>query len=220
MKSISIAIIVLVLCVGMLSVAFSQALPGTADFYGTVTKNANLRSGPGTSYAIIGSAKAGDKVHVVFFNNSQDWFMLDNEKWIAAFLVKHDYTLSKPVEPNQPMFVSPLYHSPLPTPTATATNVPIPQTEVINTVVVIIVGTPTPTLIPTETPTAIPTIEPTATEIVFNIVCNTDFYNCNAFNTWDEANEVYEYCNATTGVIDIHGLDGNDNDGKVCESLK
>lgn len=55
---------------------------------GTVTKNANLRAGPGTTYAIVGTATAGQVVIIVGKNDKGDWYHLDGGKWIAAFLVK------------------------------------------------------------------------------------------------------------------------------------
>lgn len=57
---------------------------------GTVTRNANLRSGPGTTYAVAGSASAGDSVTIVETNAAGDWYKLDSGKWIAAFLVELD----------------------------------------------------------------------------------------------------------------------------------
>lgn len=54
---------------------------------GTVNRDANLRSGPGTSYKIIGGVKAGQKVTVIGVSPDESWLHLDNDAWIAAFLV-------------------------------------------------------------------------------------------------------------------------------------
>lgn len=54
---------------------------------GTVNKSANLRGGPGTAYAVVGSAKAGDTVAIVGTNADGSWLKLAENKWIAAFLV-------------------------------------------------------------------------------------------------------------------------------------
>lgn len=54
---------------------------------GTVIKNANLRAGPGTTYAIVGGATAGQVVTIVGKNDKGDWYHLDGDQWIAAFLV-------------------------------------------------------------------------------------------------------------------------------------
>lgn len=45
---------------------------------GTVTHNANLRVGPGTTYA----------VRIVAANAAGDWYELEGGQWIAAFLVR------------------------------------------------------------------------------------------------------------------------------------
>lgn len=55
---------------------------------GTVIKNANLRAGPGTTYAIVGTAKQGQTVTIVGKNNAGTWYHLDGGQWIATFLVK------------------------------------------------------------------------------------------------------------------------------------
>lgn len=54
---------------------------------GVVVHNANLRAGPGTQYAIIGSAPAGTRVQVTATNDAGNWYLLSNNKWIAGFLV-------------------------------------------------------------------------------------------------------------------------------------
>jgi endonuclease YncB( thermonuclease family) len=53
----------------------------------TATRGANLRSGPGTNYAMIGQVKAGDVLNIVARNAAGDWYELANGAWIAAFLV-------------------------------------------------------------------------------------------------------------------------------------
>jgi hypothetical protein len=50
-------------------------------------KTANLRTGPGTTFKVGGSAKAGDRLVVVGKNAKGDWLELDSGLWIAAFLV-------------------------------------------------------------------------------------------------------------------------------------
>ncbi len=49
--------------------------------------NANLRSGPGTDYAVIGGAVAGDQLAPVGRNEAGDWLQLASGAWIAAALV-------------------------------------------------------------------------------------------------------------------------------------
>jgi len=47
-------------------------------------------------------------------------------------------------------------------------------------------------------------------------ICSYNFYNCDAFSTQSEAQEVFEYCGGVEN--DVHWLDG-DEDGIACESL-
>ncbi len=68
---------------------------------GVVTRNANLRAGPGTTYAVVGGVKAGVTVYVVEATADQTWYYLDSGNWIAAFLVQ----LSAPLEPGETLDV-------------------------------------------------------------------------------------------------------------------
>lgn len=49
--------------------------------------DANLRAGPGTEYAIMGQAQAGQALEVVARNGAGDWYQLADGGWVAAFLV-------------------------------------------------------------------------------------------------------------------------------------
>lgn len=55
--------------------------------YGVVNQNANLRAGPGTEFAIVGAASAGQSVEIIGSNSREDWLQLAKDTWIAAFLV-------------------------------------------------------------------------------------------------------------------------------------
>ena len=48
---------------------------------------ANLRKGPGTSYAIVGHVQTGQRLQIVGQDQNNQWFKLSNDTWIAAFLV-------------------------------------------------------------------------------------------------------------------------------------
>ena len=50
-------------------------------------RDANLRAGPGTEFAVVGNAQAGDALRVVGRNAAGDWYELEGGRWIAAFLV-------------------------------------------------------------------------------------------------------------------------------------
>jgi hypothetical protein len=60
---------------------------GALPAEGVVLKRANLRSGPGTSYDIVGSRAPGDRVTISGCNPACDWYQLEDGQWIAAFLV-------------------------------------------------------------------------------------------------------------------------------------
>lgn len=62
----------------------------------TVLRDANLRAGPGTSYAIVGAAKAGQVVTIIGQNSDASWYHLAGGQWIAAFLVKLKEAFSSP----------------------------------------------------------------------------------------------------------------------------
>lgn len=53
----------------------------------TASSNANLRSGPGTSYAVVDGVKAGDALELTARNTAGDWLQVAGGAWIATFLV-------------------------------------------------------------------------------------------------------------------------------------
>ncbi len=68
-----------------------SVVPASGDFCtANALQNANLRGGPGTSFAIVGGLAAGEGVQVVGQNAAGDWFQLRQEgdpAWAAAFLL-------------------------------------------------------------------------------------------------------------------------------------
>lgn len=78
-------------CAVALLLALMGVLAGTAQAqetqFGVVNRNANLRAGPGTNYAVVGAAPAGTTVRIAGTNTRGDWYHLTNGKWIAGFLV-------------------------------------------------------------------------------------------------------------------------------------
>lgn len=63
------------------------ALFAQSPIKGTITKNANLRDGPGTTYAIAGTVKAGQSVSIIGKSADDTWYQLSDGHWVAAFLV-------------------------------------------------------------------------------------------------------------------------------------
>ena len=59
----------------------------TGNLTPKANRNANLRSGPGTNYSIIGSVRQGEPLDLVGKTVIGDWFLLSNNRWISAVLV-------------------------------------------------------------------------------------------------------------------------------------
>ena len=53
----------------------------------TVNVDANLRSGPGTGFAVSGGTVTGQVINIIGQNSTGEWYLLDNGGWVAAFLV-------------------------------------------------------------------------------------------------------------------------------------
>ena len=83
----SMKLIWAVVVAGIVVVLLVGAVLAQTLVTGTVTRNANLRAGPGTSYAVVGTAAAGAAVVIVGENAAGDWYELEDGQWIAAFLV-------------------------------------------------------------------------------------------------------------------------------------
>lgn len=69
----------------------------------TVNRSANLRAGPGIQFPVTGSKLAGDEVSPISVSRDRNWLLLDDENWIAAFLVENVPDLpvtTSIVEPN------------------------------------------------------------------------------------------------------------------------
>jgi len=71
----------------LISLLFWAVALGQAATTGMVNTNANLRAGPGTSYATTGRATQGQLVAIVGSDQAGDWYQLAGGPWIAAFLV-------------------------------------------------------------------------------------------------------------------------------------
>ena len=97
-------IAVLLLTPGYAPMAHAQpsALPSAQVTTGTVIKTANLRAGPGTTFAIVGSAQAGQSVTILSKSAAGDWYQIGDGRWIAAFLVKVVSTPSAPSAASAP----------------------------------------------------------------------------------------------------------------------
>jgi uncharacterized protein YraI len=64
-----------------------NAATTTSSASATANANANIRSGPGTTYDVVGRATSGQTLTVTGRNEAGDWYQLADGTWIAAFLV-------------------------------------------------------------------------------------------------------------------------------------
>lgn len=90
-QSISGLVVVVLGLAGLLVLASLAPIPAAAQAafpaQAVVIQNANIRAGPGTTYAIVGKATTGQVLNLVATNANNTWHQLDNGTWIAAFLV-------------------------------------------------------------------------------------------------------------------------------------
>ena len=157
-----------------------QAAPGT--FGPTVIITANLRSGPGTIYPVVGTALASAPITITARNGDATWLQTSNNTWIATGLVTGVSASTLP------QFDAP------PTPAATT---PVEPTPVL--VVPPGVTAPTPTITPTPSPTATPLGNPTPT---FTPMPPTPLVRLIAL---DRGNEWVILYNDGTGTQDLSG---------------
>jgi hypothetical protein len=97
-------------------VAYPELSPTTQVSTSSVNRNANLRGGPGVTYAIVGRAAKGQAIQLTAKSADGKWYQLKSGAWIAAFLV--DNAPELPVVSVTPP-VSPATSTPAPTSTPT-----------------------------------------------------------------------------------------------------
>ncbi|HSN73557.1 MAG TPA: SH3 domain-containing protein [Anaerolineae bacterium] len=94
------------------------ATPTTAPQPQTV-RSANLRAGPGTNYAVVGSADAQQTIEPLGRNTAGDWLQIQSasgEAWIAAFLVENVDAAGLPVRESTAPTVTLVPQAPAATP--------------------------------------------------------------------------------------------------------
>ena len=162
-----------------------QPVPGqpVPTYFGpTVIITANLRSGPGTIYPVVGTALASAPITITARNADTTWLQTDNNTWIATGLVTGVTANTLP------------QFNPPPTPAATMPPEP--------TAVLVVppgVTAPTPTITPTPVPSATPLGNPTPT---FTPMPPTPLVRLIAL---DRGNEWAILYNDGTGTQDLTG---------------
>jgi uncharacterized protein YraI/beta-lactamase class A len=151
---------------GMLVVPVSQARQDTSDVYAEAIGQANLRSGPGLDYAIVGEITAGTRYRVLARHTLVPWLQLEvpgtSEAWVYTDLVTvyGNVAAVPPVSDFAPILTE--------TPTATLTPAAVPESANVESLPVLPENTQTPADIPTTTraPSPTPTVEgPIATTL-------------------------------------------------------
>lgn len=158
--------------------------------------NANLRSGPGTTYAVAGGTRTGEPLEIIGRNDDGSWLQLADGLWIAAFLV--DET------PIGLGVVGQTVVTPTPTSESQAAdvvNLPAPTA----TPVAAVTATPAPTA--TQPPTLEPAPSEPASAPAVQLVILTN----------RSSEEILEIRNVGAGLLDLGGwwLDGSKGDD-VC----
>lgn len=83
-RSFAIALTVLLCLLPVMPTLAQTTFPTT----GVILRDANLRAGAGTTFAIAGTGRAGQQVTIVEANRDTTWYHLGSGAWIAAFLVE------------------------------------------------------------------------------------------------------------------------------------
>jgi hypothetical protein len=91
-------------------------------------RSGNLRAGPGTNYAVVGSAPAQQVITPLGRNEAGDWLQIGaaaGEAWIAAFLVENVDVVALPVRQSTAPTLTPAPQPPASTPAPAAQPAPV-----------------------------------------------------------------------------------------------
>jgi hypothetical protein len=162
-----------------------------------ITSNANARDCPQTTCSVVTGFIRGQQVQVT--GQAEGQTVQGSAIWQRIRYQERD------------VFV----HSSLVSRTPPPTSAPAPRPQPTSPPSGGGAAQPPPVVQPTE-PVSQP---PTQPPVVAACDCfSGDTLNCGNFNSHAAAQACYDQCIADVGY-DVHGLDGNDNDGLACESL-
>ncbi len=116
------------------AISATEAVPSV-----TALRNANLRAGPGTNYAVVGGVRGDETLDLQGRTSDGTWYQLRDGSWIAAFLVGPDV-------PTLPT-VAPTVIAGIPTVAPTTTPTAVPTTPTAE-------AAPAAQDVPTDTPVA------------------------------------------------------------------
>lgn len=94
--------------------AGAETVATGASSASTALRAANLRAGPGTTYAIVGTVRAGAALAIQGRNADGTWLQVGDGVWIAAFLVNQGNSSPPVATPNAPPAPSPTVDAPPP----------------------------------------------------------------------------------------------------------
>jgi len=204
---------------------------------GTAQQNTRIRSGPSTTYAQVGSLKAGTTVQLITCNITCDWYQLADGQWVAGFLVQLN-TQNRPNGSNlanTPLPTArPILYQAIVTQDANLRSGPGVSFSILGVVLggrmVNVSGQSidarwlqldngvwiAASLIQrtTTAPSQRPALLPTSSAVC---ACDRDRYNCTDFANLREAQRCANYC-ASQNLGDVHTMDLNQN-GLVCENI-
>lgn len=163
----------------------------TAPLKAQFTSGTNIRLGPNTSYSVITTGPTDSEVEIIARTEDGRWVNVLLSNGGSGWVWAENVALIG-VDTVDEILIAIIVPAPI------DTSAPVQQS----------------TISPATSPPQ-PTSPPPASAIC---ACSGDTLNCSDFSTHAQAQACHNYC-VGIGAGDIHGLDGNDNDGLACESL-
>lgn len=134
MSRIVTVLLALFILLGNATYPATPVLAQSTALKASATKAANLRAGPGTTYAVVGGLKAKEEFEIAARNADGSWFQIKKKDgligWVAAFLVKSAPALDLiPIAQNIPALAVAPTSAPAQVPTPAPVQAPAPLPE-------------------------------------------------------------------------------------------